>query len=80
MIIVLAIGPKVRGFKPGRERYILRAIKLLSTTFFGREVKPSVPCRKVLHTKLKILTFFAKFLLLCYQVSARYCQRALVSE
>jgi hypothetical protein len=27
MVSVLAIGPKVRGFKPGRGRWILRAIK-----------------------------------------------------
>jgi hypothetical protein len=33
MVSVLAIGPKVRGFKPGRG---------------GWGVKPEVPCRKIL--------------------------------
>jgi hypothetical protein len=27
VVSVLATGPKVRGFKPGRERWILRVIK-----------------------------------------------------
>jgi hypothetical protein len=45
MIIVLDIGPKVRGFKPGRVRSILRVIKIRGTTSFGGEIKPSNPCR-----------------------------------
>jgi hypothetical protein len=48
MIILLAIGPKVRGFKPNRERWILKAMKILSTTFFGGEVKQSTQFRKML--------------------------------
>jgi hypothetical protein len=48
VVIVLAIGPKVRRLKPGRGRWILRAIKLWSTTSFGGEVKPSVQCCKIL--------------------------------
>jgi hypothetical protein len=52
MVIVLAIRPKVRGFKPGREQWLLRAIKIRSTTSFGREVKQSAPCCKILqHVK-----------------------------
>jgi hypothetical protein len=35
-------GPKVSGFKPSQ---FLRAINHSSTSF-GREVKPSAPCRK----------------------------------
>jgi hypothetical protein len=42
------MGPKVRGFKPGRGRWILRAIQIRSTTSFGGEEKLSVPCRKIL--------------------------------
>jgi hypothetical protein len=43
VVIVLVIGPKIRGFKPGRIR---------GTPSFGGEVKPSVPCRKILrHVK-----------------------------
>jgi hypothetical protein len=47
MVIVLATGPKVRWLKPGRDDGFLRSIKSLSTTSFGGEVKPSVPCRKI---------------------------------
>jgi hypothetical protein len=43
-VIVLAIGPKVRRFKPGQQRWILRAIKFRSTTSFGGKVKPSAQC------------------------------------
>jgi hypothetical protein len=46
VVSVLATGPKVRGFKPGRGRWILRVIKIRSTPSFGDEVKPSVPCRR----------------------------------
>jgi hypothetical protein len=48
MVSVLFIGRKFCGFKPGRSDGFLRAIKILSTTSFGREVKPSAPCRKIL--------------------------------
>jgi hypothetical protein len=52
MVSVLAIGPKVRGFRPGRGDGILRAIKIRSTLSFGGEVKPSAPGRKILqHVK-----------------------------
>jgi hypothetical protein len=47
VVIVLAIGPKVREFKPGQRPWILRAIKIHSTTSFGGEVKLSGPCRKI---------------------------------
>jgi hypothetical protein len=30
VVSVLATGPKVRGFKPGRERWILRVIKSIA--------------------------------------------------
>ena len=43
---VLAFGTQVRGFKPGRSRWIFMAEKILSTPSFGGEVKPSVPCRR----------------------------------
>jgi len=43
---VLAFGTQVRGFKPGRSRRIFKGEKILSTPSFGREVKPSVPCRR----------------------------------
>jgi hypothetical protein len=43
VVSVLAIGPKVRGFKPSLGDVFLR-----SMTFLRREVMPSAPCRKVL--------------------------------
>jgi hypothetical protein len=48
VVSVLATGPKGRGFKPGRGDGFLRAIKICSTPSFGWEVKPEVPCRKIL--------------------------------
>jgi hypothetical protein len=41
----LAFGIQVRGFKPGRSRRIFQGEKILSTSSFGRVVKPWVPCR-----------------------------------
>ena len=43
---VLAFGTQVRGFRPGRSRWIFQDEKILSTPSFGVEVKPSVPCRR----------------------------------
>jgi hypothetical protein len=48
VVIVLAIGTNAHVFKPGRGRWILRVIKIRSTTSFGKEVKPSALCRKIL--------------------------------
>jgi hypothetical protein len=53
MVSVLAIGPKVRGFKPGRGDGLLRATKIHSTSSLGREIKPEAPWRKILrHAKI----------------------------
>ena len=43
---VLAFVTQVPGFKPGRSLWIFRGKKILSTPSLGREVKPSVPCRR----------------------------------
>jgi hypothetical protein len=48
MVNVLAIGPKVRWFKPDRGDGFLRAMKIRSTPYFGGEMKPESPCRKIL--------------------------------
>ena len=45
---VLAFGTQVRGFKPDRRRWIFQGEK---TPSFGREVKPSVPCRRFTECK-----------------------------
>jgi hypothetical protein len=46
VVSVLATGPKVAGSIPTEVDEFLRVIKILSTTSFGGEVKPSVPCRR----------------------------------
>jgi hypothetical protein len=46
VVSVIATVPKIHGFKPD-DSGLLMAIKIHSTTSFGREVKPSVPCRKI---------------------------------
>jgi hypothetical protein len=52
MVSVLATGPKGCGFEPGQGVGFLRAIKIRSTPSFGWEVKPDVPCHKILqHVK-----------------------------
>jgi hypothetical protein len=48
VVSVLAIGPKVHGFKPGHGRCIFKGDKILSMTSFGEEVKPSAACRNIL--------------------------------
>jgi hypothetical protein len=52
VVSVLPIGPKDCGFKPDQGDGFLRAIKICSTPSFGWEVKPEVPCHKILwHVK-----------------------------
>jgi hypothetical protein len=52
VVSVLVIETKGNGFKPGRSDGFLRAIKIRSTPSFRWEVKPEVPCRKLLrHVK-----------------------------
>jgi hypothetical protein len=48
MVSVLAIGPKVSGFKPGRGDGLLRPIKICSTPSFGEKVKASTKFPKIL--------------------------------
>jgi hypothetical protein len=48
VVIVLANGPKVCGFKPAEDDGFLTVIKIRSTTSFGGEIKPSASCRKIL--------------------------------
>jgi hypothetical protein len=43
VVSVLATGPKVRGFEPGKGYGFLRAIKIRSTPSFGWEVKREGP-------------------------------------
>jgi hypothetical protein len=53
VVSVLATGTKVCGFKPGLERRDFKGDKNPCTTFFGGEVKLSIPCRKIIwHVKV----------------------------
>jgi hypothetical protein len=61
VVSVLATGPKVRGFNPGRVRLILRVIKIRSATSFGREVKPSVPCLRFTACKRTLRAWIEMF-------------------
>jgi hypothetical protein len=50
VVVVLATGPNVRGFEPGRGQYIFKGIR--STSSYGGEVKPSNPCCNIVrHVK-----------------------------
>ena len=51
---MLAFRTQLRGFKPGRSRRIFQDEKILSTPSFGREVKPSVPCRRFMACKISL--------------------------
>jgi hypothetical protein len=84
---VFTVIPKIRVFEPGRGRWYLRAIHIRSTTAFEVEVKPSVPCHKVLkHVEEpceyeryfigKLRPFIASLV----DFGAVNCQRALVDE
>jgi hypothetical protein len=48
VVSVLATGSKGRKFKPDRGDGLLKVVKIRSTPSFGWEVKPDVPCRKIL--------------------------------
>jgi hypothetical protein len=54
---VLATGHKGRGFKHGRGNGFVKAIQIRSTPFFGWEVKPQTPCRKILRHVKDPLTY-----------------------
>jgi hypothetical protein len=47
VVAILSLDPTFVGSNPDEDDGFLRAIKIRSTTFFGGEVKPLVPCRKV---------------------------------
>jgi hypothetical protein len=57
VVSVLATGPKGLGFKHGHGDGFLRAMKIRSISFFGWEVKPDIPCRKILRHVKDPLTY-----------------------
>ena len=46
VVIILASGSEVRGFDPGRSRWIFQSVKIMSMISFWSEVKPRVPYRR----------------------------------
>jgi hypothetical protein len=48
MVRVLAIGPKVHGFKPSLGKGFLSVIKICNTPSFGEEERPETPGHKIL--------------------------------
>jgi hypothetical protein len=48
VVNVFATEHKGRGYEPDQDDGFLRAIKIRSTSSFGWEVKPEVPCPKIL--------------------------------
>jgi hypothetical protein len=60
VVSVLATGPKVRGFKPSRGRWILSCDKIRSMPSFRGEVKLSVPCHRFTACK-RTLRVWKKF-------------------
>jgi hypothetical protein len=58
---VLVIGPKIRGFKPGRGRRIFNGYKDRSPISFTGKVKPSVSCRNI-YSMLKNATCIKEIL------------------
>jgi hypothetical protein len=57
VVSVLVAGPKGRKFRHCRGDGFLRAIKIRSTPSFGWDVKPEVPCRKILRHVKDLLTY-----------------------
>jgi hypothetical protein len=92
VVSVLAIGPKVGGFKLGRGHRTFKYYRKPQLDFLRREVKSSVPCRKILRhikdpysmkeirSRQNSRKFVAKFFLLRYQLSLLVTARALVDE
>jgi hypothetical protein len=79
---------QVRGFKPGRSWWVFDGDKSLQHDFLRREVKPSVPCSKILrHVKdpsgvyfaLKIIGISRQLPAFLLGVSAVIFQRGLVN-
>jgi hypothetical protein len=93
MLSCVLLDPKFTGLNPAEDDAFLRAVIIRSTTSFGKEVKPSAPCRKILRRvkdpcgvwqryfagKVSGDFSLSKFLLASLlRVSAGICQRVVV--
>jgi hypothetical protein len=77
----LPLNPEFAGSNLAKYDGFVRAIKMCSKTSFGREVKPLVPCRKIINmlknrTSMKgilqmqnLAAISCQFILLCHQMS-----------
>jgi hypothetical protein len=87
----VSLNPRFAGTNPAEEDGFLRAIKICSATSFEGELKPSVPCRKILRYakeppgSMKYIlrrknsrSYLAKFLLFRYYVSLLVNDRQLL--
>ena len=77
---MLVFGTQVRGFKPGRSRWIFQGEKILNTPSFGGEVKPSVPrrftaCKRYVYFLFCIFVFYFVYsvLLYCFVYCSNLC-------
>jgi hypothetical protein len=79
VVSVLELDPRFVDSSPTEGDGILRALQILSTTFFGGKENPSVTCRMILWRvketerhekyfagKIRWRIFLSNFLLLCY--------------
>jgi hypothetical protein len=48
VVTCLPLHPRFAGSNPADDDEFLRELRIRSTTSYGGEVKPSVPCRKIL--------------------------------
>jgi hypothetical protein len=78
VVSVLATGPKGCGFEHDQGDGFLRATKIPSTPFFGWEVKPEVPCRKILrHVKDLLMSHIDRLDSHCLRSLSHSLQRCL---
>jgi hypothetical protein len=61
VVTCLPLDPRIAGSNPSEDDGFLRVIKILRTTFFGREVKPSIPCSKILRHVKETLRYDSYF-------------------
>jgi hypothetical protein len=92
LVMAIPIRYKVRGFKPGRGRWIFKGDKLRSTTCLGGEVMPSARCRKTSRHVKDRCRVWLRYLVgkihdisrqvpSCFATRCLWCnQRALVDE
>jgi hypothetical protein len=54
VVACVPLDPRFAGSNKAEDDGLLRVIKIRSTTSFGGEVKPSVPCRRFTACKITL--------------------------